>query len=62
MLSAKCAVKTTDEKCCVFPFIYEGEPHYACTYTVIHSYWCSTTENFDDDDQWGYCQVRFVSV
>ena len=40
---------------CVFPFIYNKKPFYACTCLYDNVPWCATTENFDKDKQWGYC-------
>ncbi|XP_028719423.1 coagulation factor XII [Peromyscus leucopus] len=52
-------VLTADGKLCHFPFLYLRRMHHRC----IHNHkgrpgsrpWCSTTPNFDQDQQWGYC-------
>lgn len=40
---------------CVFPFIYMGRSYTSCTCAVIGRFWCSTTDDFDLDDEWGLC-------
>ena len=51
-----CEVKTTDDKCCVFPFIYDGEKRYTCISKGHWRKWCATTGNYDEnDDDWGNC-------
>ena len=61
-VSANCSVKTVDGKCCVFPFIYLGKSYSECTNVGAFwsSYWCSTTQNYDVDKQWGHCKRRNV--
>lgn len=52
-LLSGCAVKTTDGKCCVFPFSYKGVTYNKCT-TVKHNRpWCSLTSNYKQ--KWGNC-------
>ena len=50
-----CTVRTTDNKCCVFPFLYEGERHFTCASTFFGEKWCATTYNYDEDEEWGEC-------
>ncbi|XP_020605648.1 lactadherin-like isoform X2 [Orbicella faveolata] len=54
---ANCTVRTTDNKCCVFPFLYEGERFFACTSSsfTFGRKWCATTYNYDKDGEWGDC-------
>ncbi|KAK1803113.1 hypothetical protein P4O66_021652 [Electrophorus voltai] len=40
---------------CVFPFLYRGHNYSDCTDLNYHSKWCSTTDNYDGDRQWGEC-------
>jgi hypothetical protein len=40
---------------CVFPFTYMGRSYTSCTCAVIGRFWCSTTDDFDLDDEWGLC-------
>ena len=43
---------------CCFPFNYEGVDFVGCTMfdSKYRRPWCSTTPNYDADEQWGYCQ------
>ena len=50
-----CTVRTTDNKCCVFPFLYEGERHFTCASSFFGGKWCATTYNYDEDEEWGEC-------
>ncbi|KAK1170415.1 matrix metalloproteinase-9-like [Acipenser oxyrinchus oxyrinchus] len=40
---------------CVFPFIYKEESYFSCTDKDSDKPWCSLTDNYDVDEQWGYC-------
>ena len=54
LLSAFCTRQTKEGLCCVFPFIYDERAHHSCI-TEDSSYeWCSTTETYDEDGDWGY--------
>ncbi|XP_031559295.1 uncharacterized protein LOC116295583 [Actinia tenebrosa] len=50
-----CKQKTTNNQCCVFPFIYEARKYYSCTVTNFDRYWCSLTENYDRNEMFGVC-------
>lgn len=52
-----CTRETAEGLCCEFPFIYGGESYYSCTTagSSSSSQWCSTTENYDEDGDWGWC-------
>ncbi|XP_068731227.1 epididymal sperm-binding protein 1-like isoform X2 [Montipora capricornis] len=52
---SNCIVKTTQGKCCVFPFTYGGKVYQSCTTKNHDKPWCSTTANYDQDGQWGNC-------
>ena len=54
-----CTVRTTDNKCCVFPFLYEGERHFTCASSLFGGSWCATTYNYDEDEEWGECLGLF---
>ncbi|XP_078522652.1 CD5 antigen-like [Lissotriton helveticus] len=42
---------------CAIPFIFEGKKFFSCTTEGRRDgrYWCSTTENFDQEGQWIMC-------
>ncbi len=49
---------------CKFPFIYQGNPQGTClnsnppdSSTPGPDPWCSITDNFDQDGQWGFCSL-----
>ena len=48
-------MRTTDNRCCIFPFLYEGERHFTCVSYSFGRKWCATTYNYDEDGQWGKC-------
>ncbi|XP_068762357.1 uncharacterized protein [Montipora capricornis] len=48
-----CKVKTTEDKCCRFPFNYNGKVYESCTSAGHHSPWCTTV-----DGQWGNCFLK----
>ena len=53
---ATCEQRTERNKCCVFPFTYDGEQYYTCTIGgPSNFYWCATTANYDRDGQWDIC-------
>jgi len=54
-----CTVRTTDNKCCVFPFLYDGERHFTCAPDFFGEKWCATTYNYDEDEEWGECLGLF---
>ena len=51
---------TSKGACCMFPFIYQGNPQHRCTRTKRRFRWCATTANYDTDKQWGYCASCFL--
>lgn len=52
---------TSQGACCMFPFIYQGVPQHRCTRAKRSYRWCSTTTNYDADNQWGFCPPCFLS-
>ena len=48
--------KTIRDKCCVFPFVYQGRRIYSCIKDNHDQPWCATTDNFDRDHLWDNCQ------
>ena len=47
---------TTDGVACVFPFVFEGKTHAACTNLGNNGVrWCATTASYDQDEEWGDC-------
>ncbi|XP_037399192.1 uncharacterized protein LOC119264671 [Pygocentrus nattereri] len=40
---------------CVFPFFYNGSYHHDCVSFDRPNPWCSTTDNYTRDGQWGEC-------
>lgn len=42
---------TKDGQTCVFPFIYNGDSYNTC----IDDEWCATTNDYDTDGLYGYC-------
>ena len=49
-------METTDGKCCIFLFIYQGKTYYGCTNKNHDRPWCSLTFNYDTDKKWGNCK------
>ena len=45
-----------DGKPCIFPYYYNGSYMYQCINEDRDNYWCSTTDNYDRDKKWAYCQ------
>ncbi|KAL9985748.1 hypothetical protein ACROYT_G008189 [Oculina patagonica] len=51
-----CETRTENGKCCVFPFIYQGQETHFCTRGGPSRFdWCATTNNYDRDGDWGIC-------
>lgn len=49
------APESSPARRCVFPFAYMGRSYTSCTCAVIGRFWCSTTDDFDLDGEWGLC-------
>lgn len=47
--------KTQRNKCCVFPFWYEGKQIYSCIKDNNIWPWCATTDNYTRDHLWDNC-------
>ena len=47
---------------CVLPFQYKNTLYYMCTTVDRGVLWCSTTANFDQDDMWGICGGKSISL
>ncbi|XP_022790454.1 inactive carboxypeptidase-like protein X2 [Stylophora pistillata] len=52
---ANCTVRTQDNQCCVFPFMFKGERYFSCISYSFGRRWCATTPDFDKDGKWGKC-------
>ncbi|XP_058533501.1 coagulation factor XII [Ochotona princeps] len=54
------AVLTVTGEPCHFPFQYRRQLYYTCIHHARPGPrpWCATTPNFDQDQQWAYCQER----
>ena len=50
-----CSRKTENGDCCYIPFVFGGNTYHDCTSDGWHREWCSLTDNYDDDGQWGNC-------
>ena len=50
---------TTDNDCCVFPFVYHGKTYNSCTRVnrADNRLWCATTDSWDRDGKWGDCKT-----
>ena len=55
-LAAMCNMKTSDGKCCVFPFVYRGQTFNACTSSRASRLWCSLSPSYDEDRKYGWCR------
>ncbi|XP_078353361.1 uncharacterized protein LOC144638092 isoform X2 [Oculina patagonica] len=53
---ATCRMKTKDNKCCVFPFIYRGTTYHTCITSRANSPWCALSPSYDQDKKYGYCR------
>ncbi|KAK9406391.1 coagulation factor XII [Crotalus adamanteus] len=55
---AKHEVTSSSEESCHFPFRYRRKMHYSCLPRAFlkSQHWCSTTENYDRDQQWKLCR------
>ena len=49
---------TTEGVVCHFPFTYNGDVYTECTRNVFGYLWCATTEDYFEDEEWGYCDAR----
>ena len=47
--------RTEDNRCCVFPFVFNGASFNSCTTVNASRKWCASTANYDRDKQWGFC-------
>ena len=49
---------TADGANCCFPFIHNGEEQLECIRTgnKTEGAWCGTSDDYDVDKRWGYCQ------
>lgn len=56
--SGRCRKRTTQNFCCVFPFVYRGRRYNRCTRIGSRRPWCATTPNYDVDKLFGYCGSR----
>ena len=59
VIFADCTVRTTDNECCVFPFMSDGERHFTCISYSFGRKWCATTYDYDKDGKWGKCLGLF---
>ncbi|XP_029965640.1 LOW QUALITY PROTEIN: cation-independent mannose-6-phosphate receptor [Salarias fasciatus] len=52
-----CPAATLQGEECVFPFVFLKNSYSSCTTDGRHDNrsWCSTTENYDRDQRWGFC-------
>ncbi|XP_074621612.1 72 kDa type IV collagenase-like isoform X3 [Acropora palmata] len=52
----KCKTKTTNGKCCSFPFTYKGVTYNSCTKIGHNKLWCSLDTSYKG--RWGNCEVK----
>lgn len=55
-------MKTKDNKCCVFPFVYRGKTYDSCVKARANSMWCSLSPSYDDDKRYGYCRGTLLFI
>ena len=55
-----CRKRTSQNFCCVFPFIYRGRRYNRCTRIKSRRPWCALTPNYDVDKLFGYCGRRGI--
>lgn len=48
---------TTQGDKCHFPFEYRGVTYSECTRTFYGLPWCATSDNYELDKEWGYCDA-----
>ncbi|KAJ7357801.1 oligosaccharide binding [Desmophyllum pertusum] len=53
---AMCKMKTKDNKCCVFPFVYRGTTYNTCITIRSRTPWCALSPSYDQDKKYGYCR------
>ncbi|EDO32111.1 predicted protein [Nematostella vectensis] len=46
---------TSNGACCFFPFTYKGVEQNRCIRADRNFRWCATTNNYDNDKEWGFC-------
>ena len=54
--------KAQRNKCCVFPFWYEGKQIYSCIKDNNIWPWCATTDNYTKDHLWDNCAGKSRTV
>ena len=57
-----CRMKTKDNKCCVFPFVYRGKSYDSCVKGRANSHWCALSPSYDDDRKYGYCRGTLFNL
>ncbi len=52
-------IKTTKDEPCYFPFLFQAQFRTECVQSPNDptKTWCSLTEDFDRDGQWGFCKT-----
>ena len=46
-----------NEGSCVFPFRYNGKTYNSCTVENSDNYYCSHSADYDEDGDWGDCDL-----
>uniref|UniRef100_A0A3B3WD77 Matrix metalloproteinase-9 n=1 Tax=Poecilia mexicana TaxID=48701 RepID=A0A3B3WD77_9TELE len=56
--------RTSDGDACHFPFVFQGREYHSCTSEgrTDGKLWCATTDSYDRDQRWGFCQNRDTTV
>lgn len=57
-----CRMKTKDNKCCVFPFVYKGKTYDSCITARANSLWCALSPSYDEDKKYGYCRGTLFNL